>query len=211
VRAVVTALNAGCSDTRHPGRRQHAVARDTRGRNGTLEKLALGLMGRVRPRPATAGAPFAITLPSPSSTGGMPLMDALGRRRSSREFSPDPIGEQLLSDLLWAANGVNRADGKRLPRARSTPRRSTSSWRCLGGLSLFAAGPQPRPDRRLRREGGHRLPGLCRHRAARPGLRGRPSRMALVPVDQRRTYARRPPVQSARMSICSQPVRGSPP
>jgi nitroreductase len=43
----------------------------------------------------------------------MPLMEALAKRRSSREFSGDPLPLPLLSDLLWSAFGVNRPDGGR--------------------------------------------------------------------------------------------------
>ena len=39
----------------------------------------------------------------------MPLMEALQHRQSQRKFSTQPLSEQLLSDLLWAAAGVNRA------------------------------------------------------------------------------------------------------
>ena len=46
--------------------------------------------------------------------GGAPLMLALSRRQSSRSFSAKAIPDQVLSNLLWAANGINRADaGKR--------------------------------------------------------------------------------------------------
>jgi SagB-type dehydrogenase family enzyme len=41
-------------------------------------------------------------------------MDCLQARESKREFAADKISPGLLSDLLWAANGVNRPDsGKR--------------------------------------------------------------------------------------------------
>jgi len=40
-------------------------------------------------------------------------MEALARRRSSREFARDPLPWPLLSGLLWAAYGVNRPDGGR--------------------------------------------------------------------------------------------------
>lgn len=62
----------------------------------------------------------SIKLPPPETAGGMPLMQALQARRSSREFAGRPLPPQLLSNLLWAANGVNRPDsGKRTaPSAR---------------------------------------------------------------------------------------------
>jgi len=46
--------------------------------------------------------------------GGKPLMEVLRNRQSSREFAPRKLSDQVLSNLLWAAFGVNRADtGKR--------------------------------------------------------------------------------------------------
>ena len=54
-----------------------------------------------------------IKLPEPSKTGGMPLMEALNRRQSVREMSGQEIPSNTLSNLLWAAQGVNREDGKR--------------------------------------------------------------------------------------------------
>lgn len=55
-----------------------------------------------------------ITLPAPSRKGGKPLMEALDERGSSRLFSERELSSQQLSDLLWAAWGINReADGKR--------------------------------------------------------------------------------------------------
>ncbi len=47
-------------------------------------------------------------------------MAALAARRSTRAFSPRQISAQLLSNLLWAAAGVNRDDGRRTaPSARN--------------------------------------------------------------------------------------------
>lgn len=61
-----------------------------------------------------------IKLPAAQMTGGKPLMQALRERHSTREFSPKPLPAQVLSDLLWAAAGVNRPEsGKRTaPSAR---------------------------------------------------------------------------------------------
>lgn len=61
-----------------------------------------------------------IQLPKPKIKGGMPLMEALNARHTSRDFSDKMLSNQQLSDLLWAANGVNRKDGKRTaPSARN--------------------------------------------------------------------------------------------
>ena len=54
-----------------------------------------------------------IRLPEPRKTGGMPLMEALQKRQSLRLFSDRELSPQQLSDLLWAAFGVNRDGNKR--------------------------------------------------------------------------------------------------
>ena len=58
-----------------------------------------------------------ITLPQPVKTGGMPLMDALSLRSSTREFSSEKIDNQTLSNLLWAAWGYNRENKRTAPTA----------------------------------------------------------------------------------------------
>jgi SagB-type dehydrogenase family enzyme len=56
----------------------------------------------------------AIKLPQPQIDGGRPLMQVLKDRSSSRLFSSQKIPDQILSNLLWAAFGINRPDtGKR--------------------------------------------------------------------------------------------------
>lgn len=53
-------------------------------------------------------------LPDPATRGGMPLMEALAKRQSIRSFSEKELPQQILSNLLWAAWGVNRpATGQR--------------------------------------------------------------------------------------------------
>lgn len=78
-----------------------------------LSKLALGMMGQLRPKPATGDSVTSILLPPPAKTGGLPLMEALAKRHSSRDFAGTPFPLPLLSDLLWSAYGVNRKDGGR--------------------------------------------------------------------------------------------------
>jgi nitroreductase len=79
----------------------------------TVTKVALGVMGKLRPRPAHGNGSERIELPAPAKHGGMPLMEALAKRRSSREFARDALPLPVLSGLLWAAFGVNRPDGGR--------------------------------------------------------------------------------------------------
>ena len=64
---------------------------------------------------AEPGTPLPdISLPAPRMEGGKPLMAALKNRQSIRAFSAKPLPLQVVSDLLWAACGINRVDsGKR--------------------------------------------------------------------------------------------------
>jgi len=55
----------------------------------------------------------SIQLPKPQTNGGKPLMQALKDRKTSRKFSSEQLPVQILSNMLWAACGVNREDGKR--------------------------------------------------------------------------------------------------
>lgn len=54
-----------------------------------------------------------ISLPKPQTEIGRPLMQVLNDRKSSREFSAEKLPPQALSNLLWAAFGINRADSGR--------------------------------------------------------------------------------------------------
>ena len=54
-----------------------------------------------------------LTLPPARSEGGVPLTKALKLRRSTREYSDRTLTMQVLSDLLWAAFGINRPSGDR--------------------------------------------------------------------------------------------------
>jgi len=67
--------------------------------------VLIGIIGTAR-----ADGIEMIKLPPPQMEGGMPLMQALKARHSSREFSARPLPVQVLSNLLWAATGVNRPE-----------------------------------------------------------------------------------------------------
>ena len=78
----------------------------------TLASLALAV---------SAFAQDVIRLPQPDKNVAMPLYQALAQRASAREYSDTPISEGTLSQLLWAACGVNREDGKlTVPSAMNT-------------------------------------------------------------------------------------------
>ena len=53
----------------------------------------------------------AIQLPWPADDRGMSVFAALQQRKTTREISATPLPLPLLSNLLWAAFGVNRKTG----------------------------------------------------------------------------------------------------
>ena len=54
-----------------------------------------------------------IQLPAPHTSGGRPLMQTLKERQTRREFRSEKLPMQVLANLLWAAFGINRPDGRR--------------------------------------------------------------------------------------------------
>lgn len=54
-----------------------------------------------------------ISLPAPKTSGGKPLMEALKDRQTQRSFTSQKLSDQQLSDLLWAAFGINRPENGR--------------------------------------------------------------------------------------------------
>lgn len=72
----------------------------------------------------------AINLPAPRNSGGMALLTALNRRRSVRKFAARPLPTEVLSDLLWAAFGVNRAE---------TGDRTAPYWRHVMVIDVYVA------------------------------------------------------------------------
>ena len=88
--------------------------------------LALGANNAIHAEDAAARP-----LPAPRSSGGMPLIDALKLRRSTRAYSERALEPQVLSDLLWAADGVNRPSGDR----------TAPYWRHIMVVDIYAAMP----------------------------------------------------------------------
>ena len=79
--------------------------------------LSLAALALVPASPAVIQAAETATrmeLPAPNKTGGMPLMQALSARHSTKtNYSGAALSPQQLSDLLWATWGANREDGRR--------------------------------------------------------------------------------------------------
>ena len=85
----------------------------------TLTKMALGLIGQLKPAPAQGYAVSTLPLPLPQTDRQGSLMQALQLRQSQRDFDPAPLDLQTGSNLLWAAGGVNRPElgGRTAPSA----------------------------------------------------------------------------------------------
>jgi SagB-type dehydrogenase family enzyme len=75
-----------------------------------------------------------IKLPTPVMTGGKSLMQSLKERHSTRDFSNRNLSQQVLSNLLWAASGVNRPDSGK----RTAP--SARDWREIDIYVMLADG-----------------------------------------------------------------------
>ena len=80
-----------------------------------------------------------IVLPKPQTDGGKPLMQVLKERKSGREFSPEKLPPQMLSNLLWAAWGVNRPDGRRTAPSASNHQEIDIYVATADGLYLYNA------------------------------------------------------------------------
>jgi Nitroreductase family len=83
-----------------------------------------------------------VQLPPPQTKGGRLLMQVLSDRKSTREFGPGTLSPQTLSDLLWAAFGINRPDGR-----RTAP--SAMNWQ---EVSIYVATPEWRVHLRCQGE-----------------------------------------------------------
>lgn len=61
-----------------------------------------------------------VDLPAPQTEGGKPLLNTLKERKTERKFSNRELTWGEISNLLWAADGVTRPDGRRTsPTARN--------------------------------------------------------------------------------------------
>ena len=90
-----------------------------------------------------AGGLQPVDLPAPQTDGGKPLMQVLKERHSSRDFAAAPLAPQILSNLLWAADGVNRPDGKRTAPSASNRQEIEIYVATADGLYLY----EPKPHR----------------------------------------------------------------
>jgi len=79
-----------------------------------MKKTFFALILILGPQLALSQSLSTVVLPPPQTDIGKPLMQALKLRQTSREFAAKPLPMQEISNLLWAACGINRAEsGKR--------------------------------------------------------------------------------------------------
>jgi hypothetical protein len=117
-----------------------------------------------------------MALPKPQTDGGKSVLAALQARRTIRSISPERLPPQVLSNLLWAAFGVNRENGPFGQVGRTAASASNSQEIDLyvalpEGVYLYEAAP-------------HRLaPVLAGDHRAKAGGRGRQGGAATAPVN----------------------------
>ena len=80
-----------------------------------------------------------IGLPPPQTDGGRPLMQVLKDRKTARDFTADKLSPQMLSNLLWAAFGVNRPDGRRTAPSAMNRQEIDIYVATADGLSVYNA------------------------------------------------------------------------
>ncbi len=78
-----------------------------------------------------------IKLPQPEMKGGKPLMECLALRKSNREFSDKELSLQQVSNLLWAAFGISRPDGKRTAPSANNHQDTLVYMAMKSGLYLY--------------------------------------------------------------------------
>jgi hypothetical protein len=78
-----------------------------------------------------------ITLPKPEKDGGKSVLAALQERRTIRNISAERLPPQALSNLLWAAFGVNRETA-----AFGKPGRTAASASNSQEIDLYVAMPE---------------------------------------------------------------------
>lgn len=81
-----------------------------------------------------------VQLPQPQTEGGRPLMEVLKDRSSSRVFSDENLPIQTLSNLLWAAFGINRPESGRRTAPSANNRQDIDIYVALAeGLYIYDA------------------------------------------------------------------------
>ncbi|MBO5990494.1 MAG: nitroreductase family protein, partial [Lentisphaeria bacterium] len=78
-----------------------------------------------------------IALLKPDLDSGKPLMQCIAQRRSSRSFSDRELPLQMVSEVLFVADGVTSPDGKKsVPTARNKQNQRVYAFR-KDGVYLY--------------------------------------------------------------------------
>jgi nitroreductase len=101
--------------------------------------VATGAILTMAPNIALAEEPKPIQLLKSEMGSRNPLIQLLWKRMSWRQFSPEPLPVEVLSNLLWAAFGVNRPDGKRTAPTASNRQEIDIYVATAKGLYLYDA------------------------------------------------------------------------
>jgi len=106
-------------------------------------QLAAGLalsLSLISSHPIFAEELKPVPLLKPQTNGGKPFMQVLKDRKSSREFSSEKLPAQVLSNLLWAAFGVNRPESEKRTAPSAMNRQEMDIYvASADGLYLFDA------------------------------------------------------------------------
>jgi nitroreductase len=119
--------------------RRVVVSKEMNRRRFLKVSVTAGAIFSVSPGIILAENPKPIPLLKPQIGSGNQLMQLLWKRMSAREFSPAPLPAEVLSNLLWAACGVNRPDGKRTAPTASNRQEIDVYAAMAKGLYLYDA------------------------------------------------------------------------
>ncbi len=109
-----------------------------------LALASLALVRLASPASPAAAAPAepltrSLDLPAPRTSGAVPIEKTLADRRSVRDFAATPLALAEVGQLLWAAQGTNRPDGRRTaPSAGATY--PLELWLVAGAVDGLQAG-----------------------------------------------------------------------
>jgi len=105
-----------------------------------MKKIILSVILMMAVGMPAALSQTVIQLPTPLKNSTMTLVEALEKRCSTRQFSDTPISDQTLSDLLWAACGINRPDEGKLTVPSAMNRQDVEVYVCRAdGVWLYSA------------------------------------------------------------------------
>ncbi len=109
------------------------------------------------------------TLPAPAGNAKMTLMETLRQRHSVREFSDKDISDAELSEVLWAACGINRPETKKITAPSAINAQDILVYVCTkGGAWLYI------PE-------SNSLKKVC-DKDLRPAVAGQQESVAVAPV-----------------------------